>query len=174
MADPQGTFGDLLGKLGISMGDSESRRQDMIRRLKTVKDPEERDQIIWALSGLKRGDTGYRSSPGLSGWRQKAEKMSSPASASPRVPAGPAPGAPPETQTGRQTRVGSLVGYVVPVLFVLFGISNIARAIEAFRAGAGKEEVFVQLLIGVGFLLFAVTGLFSGKLKKTMEKARNR
>lgn len=177
MADPQNTLGDLLGKLGLSMGDSESRRQEMIRRLKTVKDPEERDRIIWALSGQSREQTGYRPASRSErfgrtvGKLQRAEKRSAPTGISQGAPTAP-PQAPPGTMTPPQLRIGNIVNYVVPILFLFFGISNISRAIEAFRAGAEKEEVFVQGLIGIGFIVFALAGFFSRKMKKTMEKAK--
>ncbi len=82
------------------------------------------------------------------------------------------PGAPPGTSAPQQLRLGNIINYIVPVLFLFFGISNITRAIEAFRAGAEKEEVFVQALIGIGFIVFALAGFFSRKMKKTMEKAK--
>lgn len=177
MSDPQNTLGDLLGKFGISMGDSESRRQDMIRKLKTVKDPIERDQIIWALDGQKNEAAGYRPSSGYSGSygtpekRPISEKRPAPISTSQGAPT-TSPGAPPGTSAPPQLRLGNLLNYVVPVLFLFFGISNISRAIEAFRAGAEKEEVFVQGLIGLGFIVFALAGFFSSKKKKAMEKAK--
>lgn len=181
MADPQNTWGDLLGKLGISLGDSEAQRQDMIRRLKTVKDPEERDRIIWALAGQKKEDPGCRPSPGSFGRKPKAGRRAAPAGKS-SVPAaapsaGPFPKIPPSAPTGpagQQLRITGIVNYIVPILFLFFGISNIARAIEAFRAGADKEEIFVQLLIGIGFIVFAAAGLFSRKVKKAMEKSQER
>jgi hypothetical protein len=181
MADPQNTLGDLLGKLGISLGDSESQRQDMIRRLKTVKDPEERDRIIWALAGQKKEGSGYRPSPGSFGRKPKAERRQAPAGMSsvPSAPpsAGPFPKAPPSLPTGpagQQLRITGLVNYIVPILFLFFGVSNIARAIEAFRAGADKEDILVQFLVGIGFIIFAAAGLFSRKVKKAAEKSRER
>jgi|GEM_PF-739184 len=178
MADPQNTLGDLLSKFGISMGDSESQRQDMIRRLKTVKDPEERDRLIWSLAGQKKEATGYRPSRGASGRQPKAEKRlekrPAPTSVSPVPSAAPSPGVPPATESGQQMRIGNIVNYLVPILFVFFGVSNIAKAVEAFRAGAEKEEVFVQFLIGTGFIVFALGSLFSRKMKKAVEKSKGR
>lgn len=173
MADPQNTLGDLLGKFGISMGDSESRRQDMIRRLKNVKDPIERDEIIWALAGQKKEEIGYRPSPGVFGKQPQAEKRPAPVSTSQGAPS-MSPGAPPGTSAPPQMRLANILNYIVPVLFLFFGISNITRAVEAFRAGAEKEEVFVQALIGIGFIVFALAGFFSGKMKKAMEKAKGK
>jgi len=180
MADPQNTLGDLLGKFGISIGDSESRRQDMIRRLKTVKDPIERDEIIWALSGQKRHEIGYRPSPGVPspdvfGKQPTAEKRPAPISTSSTSQG--SPGMSPDARRGAasgppQLRAANLLNYVVPILFAFFGITNIVRAIEAFRAGAEKEEVLVQAVMGIGFIVFALAGFFSGKMKKAMEKAK--
>ncbi len=181
MADPQNTVGDLLGKFGISIGDSESQRQDMIRRLKTVKDPEERDRLIWALSGQRKEETGYRPSPAF-GRRPKTDKMRAPASSYPGPFAGtsgePAPGPAPQNPTtpeaGPQLRLGNVLNYIIPILFVFFGVSNIAKAVEAFRAGAEKEEVLVQLMIGIGFIIFAAMSLFSRKMKKVKERSQGR
>jgi hypothetical protein len=181
MAEPQITLGDLLGKFGISMGDNESRRQDMIRRLKTVKDPEERDRIIWALAGQKKeGGGGVRASTGTSWERLKAQSRSAPAGYPSRMPTRPSTtGYPSRTPTGPSPAppagqlpgLGNIFNYVVPILFVFFGITNISKAIEAFRAGAGKEEVFMQLLIGLGFIAFALMSLFARKVKKNKTKS---
>jgi hypothetical protein len=179
MADLQNPLEDLIGKLGFSLGDSESRRQDMIRRLKTVKDPIERDQIIWALSGQKKEEPGYRppsrkqSYGGVFGKQPKAQTRPAPVSVSQGAPT-MSPGPSPRASATQPMRLGNILNYIVPVLFLFFGVTNIGRAIEAFRAGAQKEEIFIQLLIGIGFIVFALAGFFSSKMKKSLEKAKGR
>lgn len=170
--------GGLLGKLGIAL-DAESERRYMIRRLKSVKDPAERDRIIWALEGQRREDVGSRpfkaKKSGL--FEKTGEKRPLPGSLEQALglpSQGPAERPVEQTMGAPQPplKIGNLMGYAVPALFIFFGISNIGRALEGWAKGANNEEVLIQFLIGGMFIVFAVAGLFSKKAKKTLKKER--
>jgi hypothetical protein len=158
MAYPQKRIEDFLGKFGLA-SDSEAARKAMIRRLKDVRDPLERDRIIWSLAGQTKSDVGYRPSAGSAPSRERSSVKPSPQPS--RAPSPP-----------QQLRVGKLGNFIVPIIFILFGISNIGRALDSWARGGNKEEVFMQLLIGGMFIVFALVGLFSKKLKEALEKAR--
>lgn len=150
MADPQTRVGGLLGKL--LSGDEESERRDMIRRLKRVRDPLERDRIIWALDGQEKGAVGYRP--------YSDEKRARPLGRQAEE-ASPPPAQTPSPST--PFKLGNLLNYAIPVIFIFFGISNIGKALDSWAKGGQQEEVLMQLLIGGMFIVFAIIGLFSKK-----------
>lgn len=158
MAYPQKRLEDFLSKFGIA-ADSEAARAAMIRKLKDVRDPLERDRIIWSLAGQSKPDVGYRPAAGSVPSRERSTVKPSPQPS--RAPSPP-----------QQLRVGKLGNFIVPIIFILFGISNIGKALDNWARGADKEEVFMQFLIGAMFIVFALLGLFSKKLKEAMEKAK--
>jgi hypothetical protein len=158
MAYPQKRLEDFLGKFGLA-SDSEAARKAMISRLKDVRDPLERDRIIWSLAGQSKPDAGYR--PAAVGAPSRERSVMKP---SPQPSGAPSP--------PQQLRMGKLANFIVPIIFILFGISNIGKALDSWARGGNKEEVFMQLLIGGMFIVFAIVGLFSKKLKDAIEKAR--
>lgn len=158
MAYPQKRLEDFLGKFGLA-SDSEAARKAMISRLKDVRDPLERDRIIWSLAGQSKPDAGYRPAAGSAPSRERSAVKPSPQ---------PSRSAPPP----QQLRMGKLANFIVPIIFILFGISNIGKALDSWARGGNKEEVFMQFLIGGMFIVFALVGLFSKKLKEAIEKAK--
>ncbi len=156
MAPPQLRLKDVLRKIGAKSSEmDEYERADMIRRLKYVKDPVERDRIIWALEGRKK-DEHAEFSP--------AKEEEKPLAIDTQ-PAKRAPG----TQVSLQTKIGELMGYLIPAFFVFFGLTRIIQAIGRMsEKGAERNQIFMELFVGALFIVFAISALFANKLKKKM------
>ena len=125
-------------------------RDKLIRRLKTVKNPKERDRIIWALAGKEKGAPEERPTPVQSG-----KPDSTPVQ-------GQMPGLPKLPVDARK-----LVNYLAPAIFLFFGIVNLVQAAVHFINTGQIEAAFPQLIMGIIFLLF---GFFSiAKAKKRIQ-----
>jgi len=121
-------------------------RERIIKKLKDIKDPRERDRIIWALSG-----------------KEKEQMSGRPAAVKPKITA-PAP--PPE-QTRRLPQVPmnarKLLNYVVPGFFLFFGLVNLIQAIMHFHLTGQIDAAVPQLIMGTIFLLFGIIGIIKAK-----------
>ncbi len=153
------------------MGETASHvASDMVRRLKNVKDPIERDEILWALDGQKKEEKLPVHLPAFLG-KHRRRKAAGPGKHIARRS---------NNVAGRSSGdIGAPANaprqhpqlYSHQSCFYFFGISNITRAIEAFRAGAEKEEVSCKPYRDRLYSL-ALAGFFSGKMKKAMEKRK--
>ena len=125
-------------------------RDKLIRKLKTVKNPRERDKIIWALAGKEKDVSD-----------DKPPSVQSSKTDSPRVPKQIA-GLPKLPIDARK-----LVNYLAPAIFIFFGLVNLVQAIEHFIQTGLIEAAFPQLIMGIMFFIF---GLFSiAKAKKRVQ-----
>jgi hypothetical protein len=123
-------------------------RNKLIEKLRTVKDPRERDRIVWALSGLKKdaaGDTPMVEDSGKTVSSPPHEQKQS----LPTIPTG----------------LRQLFAYFVPGLFLLFGIKNLLEALEHILPSGKIETAIPQLIIGSLFILVAVTGIIKARKK---------
>ena len=122
-------------------------RDKLIRKLKTVKNPRERDRIIWALAG-----------------KEKDAMEEKPAQAQPgKTDSAPVraqvPGLPKLPVDARK-----LVNYIAPMIFLVFGLINMVQAVMTFIREGRIDAAFPHLIMGVMFLIF---GFFSiSKAKK--------
>jgi hypothetical protein len=148
--------------LGIGAGERKGRdmrnpgvwrdmeRDKLVRRLKTVKDPKERDKIIWALAG-----------------KEKAALQETPTPAKPgKADATPARG---QVQGIPKLPIDArkLINYLAPAILLFFGIVNLVQAILYFIETGRLEAAFPQLIMGIMFLIF---GFFSiTKAKKRVQ-----
>jgi len=125
-------------------------KDKLIRKLKTVKDPKERDRIMWALAG--RGKDTFEEEPSP----VQAGKPEMPPSQ------GQIPGLPKLPVDARKA-----VSYIAPALLIFFGMVNLLQAVMHYIETGRIDAVFPQLIFGVIFFLF---GFFSlTKARKTSQ-----
>jgi len=122
-------------------------RDKLIRKLKTVKNPSERDKIIWALAGKEKDalkETPAQVQSGKTNSTPVREQV---------------PGLPKLPIDARK-----LVNYLAPAIFIFFGLVNLVQAIAHFIQTGLIEAAFPQLIMGIMFFVF---GFFSiAKAKK--------
>ncbi len=125
-------------------------RDKLIRKLKTVKNPRERDKIIWALAGKEKDAFEEKPAPAQPGKVDQAP-VGGQALGLPKLP----------------VDARKLVNYIAPALFLFFGLINLAQAVGHFIETGRIEAALPQLIMGVMFLVF---GLFSfAKAKKRVQ-----
>jgi hypothetical protein len=130
----------------------EKDRQELINKLKKVRDPRERDRIIWALAGQEEAVfrsanpdvTPPRSAPG----RPKPERL--------------APGKAPDLRNMPQINVDAkrLLGFVIPAFFLIFGLVRIGKAVLNYIASQDIETEITGLITGGIFLIIGLAGIF--------------
>ena len=125
-------------------------RDKLIRKLKTVKNPRERDKIIWALAGKEKDALKETPAPVQSGKTNSTPVREQ------------VPGLPKLPIDARK-----LVNYLAPAIFIFFGLVNLVQAIVHFIQTGLIEAAFPQLIMGIMFFLF---GFFSiAKAKKRVQ-----
>ncbi len=123
-------------------------RKKLIDKLRTVKDPRERDRLMWALAGLEKDATGDMSMVEDSG-----KTVSSP---------------PPERKQNLPTiptGLRQLFAYFVPGLFLIFGIKNLIEALAHILPSGKIETAIPQLIIGGLFILVGIAGIIKARKK---------
>lgn len=131
---------------------TEKDRQELINKLKKVRDPRERDRIIWALAGQEEAvfhsvnpDTPPpRPAPGRPG------------------PERPAPGKAPDLRNMPRINIDAkrLLGFVVPAFFMIFGLVRIGKAVLNYIASQDIETEITGLITGGIFLIIGLAGIF--------------
>lgn len=137
---------------------TEKDRQELINKLKKVRDPRERDRIIWALAGQE--ETVFRSAnpdvppPRSAPGRPKPER--------------PAPGKAPDLRNMPQINVDAkrLLGFVVPAFFLIFGLVRIGKAVLNYIASQNIETEITGLITGGIFLIIGLAGIFRAMQSK--------
>jgi hypothetical protein len=125
-------------------------REKLIRRLKTVKNPRERDKIMWALAGKEKDAF------------EKTPAQAQPGKADPATVRGQVPGLPKLPVDARK-----LANYLAPAIFLLFGLVNLVQAIGHYIETGRIEAALPQLIMGIMFFVF---GFFSFvKAKKRVQ-----
>ena len=121
-------------------------RNKVIKKLKDIKDPKERDRLIWALAGKEKDVLSDK--PSAVGPRRTA----------PLPPPGQAqklPGLPGDAR--------KLIGYVFPGIFVFFGLVNLVQAAMQYHFTGQIEDVFPRLIMGGLLVLFGIFGIVKAK-----------
>jgi hypothetical protein len=130
---------------------TEKDRQELINKLKKVRDPRERDRIIWALAGqeeavLRSANPDVPPSRLVSG---------------PSAPKRPAhektrdlPNIPPINIDAKR-----LLGFVVPAFFLIFGLVRIGKAVLNYIASQDIETEMTGLITGGIFLIIGLAGI---------------
>lgn len=131
---------------------TESDRRELIKKLKDIKDPRERDRILWALAGQE--EAVFRASP-------------APAPPSRFAPARPAPekSAPAKTPDLRNTPQikadgKRMLGFVVPAFFLVFGLVRLGQAALNYIASQDIQAEIPSLITGGIFLIIGLAGVF--------------
>lgn len=125
-------------------------KKKLMEKLKVVKDPMERDRISWALSGLEKDATGDKQAPveprkpDLSPTSEQKQNL-------PKLPTG----------------VRQLFSYVVPALFLFFGLMNLLQALMHILPSGKVEAAIPQLITGAIFFLFGIAGFIKARKQAT-------
>ena len=131
---------------------TERDRRELIKQLKKVRDPRERDRIIWALAGHE--EVALRGS-------SQAVQRSQPAPGGP-VTGKPVPGKTSDIRNLPQINIDAkrLLGFAVPGFFIIFGIAYIGQAILNYLAFRRIETEVPRLITGGIFLIIGLMGIF--------------
>ena len=123
------------------MRNIEADRKQLIKKLKSVKDPRERDRIIWALAGHE----------------QKSFDDSNPTSTV--QPGKTTPGKPMDLRNLPKITINPkrMIGFVVPGFFTIFGIAYIAQSILNYLGSGQIEQEIPRLITGGIFVIIGLT-----------------
>lgn len=125
-------------------------RRKLIEKLKTVKDPKERDRIIWILDAKEKTDIEDESFHAASDKTTSPEESIEKEEKLPQMPAG----------------IRKVFAYLVPVFFIFFGLMNIIGALSHFLTD-DKESAIPQFIMGIMFLFFGLISFI--KIKRQMK-----
>ncbi len=141
------------------MKQEDRERQILINRLKTVRDPRERDRIVRLLARMEQYGPGKIQ-------ESAEEKWSLPAQAKGPTEAGGPAGAG-EHDEGAEKRIPKgasfMLRYAVPGFFIVFGLIYIAQALmRLIDREDGRVDV-PQIIMGALFLFFGVIGFLKAR-----------
>ena len=120
-------------------------RNKIIKKLKDIKDPAQRDRMIWALAGKEKEVMSEKPAPAAS--RKVAPTPASErAQKIPQLP----------------VNVRKIVNYIFPGIFIFFGLMNIVQAGLHYFQGQ-SEAAIPQLIMGILFLLFGIFGIVKAR-----------
>jgi hypothetical protein len=121
-------------------------RDKLIRKLKTVNNPRERDKIIWALAGKEKD--AFEEKPAQV---QPGRTDSAPVRAQ-------APGLPKLPVDARK-----LANYIAPMIFLVFGLINLVQAAMTFIREGRIDAAFPHLIMGALFFIFGFFSIYKAK-----------
>jgi hypothetical protein len=124
-------------------------KKKLTDRLRTTKDPGERDRIMWALSGLEKGST-----------RQKPVNLAPTGKTDEGVPP-----AQKENPPAMPTGVRKFVSYVAPGICLMIGLVNMLEALMRMMQGAQEREYVPTLVTGAIFFMFGITIFIKARKK---------
>lgn len=132
---------------------TERDRRELIQKLKKVKDPRERDKILWALAGQEEA-VFHSDQPAAPPY--KTAPMQRPA------PEKRVPDKAPDRQNMPQidTDAKRMLGFAVPVFFVIFGLVRLGQAALNYFASRDIEAEIQGLITGGIFLIIGLAGVF--------------
>ncbi len=121
-------------------------RNKIIKKLKDIKDPAQRDRIIWALDGKEKEVMGEKPAPVA-----PLKRVSTPV--------------PERSQKHPQLPVSTrkIINYIFPGLFIFFGLMNIVQALMHFHITGQIEDVIPKLVLGGIFILFGMFGIVKAR-----------
>jgi hypothetical protein len=137
------------------MRNIEADRKQLIKKLKSVKDPRERDRIIWALAGHE----------------QKSLDDATPAV----QPGKTTPGKPMDLRNLPKITIDPkrMLGLVVPGFFTIFGIAYIAQSILNYLATRRIEPEIPRLITGGIFVIIGLAGFLKAiKIKELLNEGK--
>ncbi len=135
------------------MKQEDRERQILINRLKTVRDPRERDRIVRLLARMEQYGPGKIQESAEDKWSLPAQAR------------GPAEAGEPEEGAEKRIPKGAsfMLRYAVPGFFVVFGLIYIAQALERLITGEGGQVDLPQMIMGVLFLFFGIIGFLKAR-----------
>jgi hypothetical protein len=149
------------------MTNIERDRRELINRLKKVRDPRERDRIIWALAGHE--ESAMR--PAVPTERLRKSILGK-AMKGKRIPEKPA-ASQPETEQQAPVKIPGLpdfpqipinakrmMGFVVPGAFTIFGVVYIIQAVLNYLVARQVEREIPRLITGGIFVAIGLGGIF--------------
>jgi hypothetical protein len=135
---------------------TEKDRRELINKLKKVRDPRERDKILWALAGQEQEI--FHSAP------LPAQSPTPPPRPAPRrpEPEKPAPEKAPDLRNMPQINIDGkrMLGFAVPVFFVIFGLVRLGQAALNYFASQDIDAEIQGLITGGIFLIIGLAGVF--------------
>lgn len=126
--------------------DDKMDRDKIIKKLKDIKDPAQRDRIIWALAGKEKEAMGEKPTPVT-----------------------PRKAAPPPVRKQEQklpqlpVNARKIFNYIVPGIFIFFGLVNIVQALMHYSITGQIEDAIPKLILGGIFILFGIFGIMKAK-----------
>ncbi len=131
---------------------TEKDRQELINKLKKVRDPRERDRIIWALAG--QDGAVFHSAPSPTPPPRSAPRQPEPEK--------PAPGKAPDLRNMPQINIDAkrMFGFVIPAFFAIFGLVRIGKAVLNYIASQNIDAEISGLITGGIFLIIGLAGIF--------------
>ena len=137
------------------MQNIEADRKQLIKKLKSVKDPRERDRIIWALAGHE----------------QKSLDDATPAI----QPGKTTPGKPMDLRNLSKITIDPkrMLGFVVPGFFTIFGIAYIAQSILNYLATRQIDPEIPRLITGGIFVIIGLASFLKAiKIKELLNEGK--
>jgi hypothetical protein len=137
------------------MRNIEADRKQLIKKLKSVKDPRERDRIIWALAGHE----------------QKSSDDTTPAA----QPGKMTPGKPMDLRNFPKITIDPkrMLGFVVPGFFMIFGIAYIAQSIMNYLATRRIDQEIPRLITGGIFVIIGLASFLKAiKIKELLNEGK--
>jgi hypothetical protein len=130
---------------------SEQDRREIISKLNKIKDPRERDRMIWMLAGQEESMP-QSARPDMPPSRPVSGR---------RKPERPVPTDEPDLRNIPKTSADPkrMFGLVVPAFFVIFAMVQIGRAILNFLATQEIETEIPRLITGGIFLIIGLVGV---------------
>ena len=131
---------------------TEKDRRGLIQKLKKIKDPRERDRILWALAGQEEA------------YFHGAPSPVPPSRPAPRRPEPErlTPGKTPDLRNMPQINIAAkrMFGLILPALFAIFGLVRIGQAVLNYIASQDIEAEMQSLVTGGIFLIIGLAGIF--------------
>ena len=139
------------------MHNIEADRKQLIKKLKRVKDPRERDRIIWALAGHE----------------QKSFDDTNP---TPAAQTGKTtPRKPMDLRNFPKIIIDPkrMLGFVVPGFFTIFGIAYIAQSIMNYLATRRIDQEIPRLITGGIFVIIGLASFLKAiKIKELLNEGK--
>lgn len=137
-------------------------KNELIRKLKTVRNPRERDRILYLLAGQEPPAFNQPAVTPQTGPLSMAPVSTRPTG--PEAKQDEAPASNSELPEPPVKGLGVLIGAVMPLFFLLIGLILIVRSIGDIKGGENPKD----LITGIMFIIFGLIGLY--KLKKGKQK----
>jgi hypothetical protein len=131
----------------MNMKQEDKERQILINRLKTVRDPRERDRIIRLLARMEQYGPGKIQESAEDKWSIQVQAKGPAEAMEEKVPKG----------------ASFMLRYAVPAFFIIFGLIYIAKALMRLIIDEGDQADLPQILMGLLFLFFGIISFLKAR-----------